>query len=49
MIDLKSDKMPHNPKIVGIALYYVIYCKRKGKVLHLEDLYVKERFRSIKL
>jgi GNAT superfamily N-acetyltransferase len=44
--DLKSDKMPHNPKIVGIALYYVIYCKRKGKVLHLEDLYVKERFRN---
>lgn len=29
-----------------MALYLTIYCKRKGKVLHLEDLYVREEFRS---
>lgn len=43
---LPSTKMLHNPKIAGMALYLTIYCKRKGKILHLEDLFVKEEHRS---
>ncbi|PRZ24933.1 GNAT family N-acetyltransferase [Flavobacterium granuli] len=40
--EIESD-----PKeIVGIALYYYRYSTWKGKILHLEDLVVKEKMRG---
>ncbi|MBU2525845.1 MAG: GNAT family N-acetyltransferase [Bacteroidetes bacterium] len=33
-------------EIAGMALYYVRYSTWKGKTLHLEDLIVKNKFRS---
>ena len=33
-------------KIIGMALFYPRYSTWKGKVLHLEDLIVSEKFRG---
>ena len=33
-------------EIIGIALYYMTYSTWKGKMLYLEDLVVKEKYRS---
>ena len=45
-VDLKSSQMLHNPAIVGMALYLPIFCRRVGKVIHLEDLFVLSQYRS---
>ena len=44
--DLISSKMPHDDRIAGMAVYLTMYCKREGKVLHLEDVYVLPQYRS---
>ena len=44
--DLPSSKMPHNDKIIGHALYYYAYSSWEGKVLYVEDLFVREEYRS---
>ena len=41
-----STSMPHDEKIVGHALYFYSYCTLEGKCLYLEDLCVREEFRS---
>jgi ribosomal protein S18 acetylase RimI-like enzyme len=38
-----------NKEIVGIALYYTRYSTWQGRVLYLEDIIVKEEFRSKKI
>jgi ribosomal protein S18 acetylase RimI-like enzyme len=35
-----------NTSIIGFALYYYRYSTWKGKVLYLEDFYVKEAYRN---
>ena len=40
-----STTLPHNDRIVGHALYFYTYC-REGKCLYLQDLYVREEYRS---
>ena len=35
-----------NEEIVGMALYYDTFSTWKGKMLYLEDFYVKEEYRS---
>ncbi|UFH36558.1 GNAT family N-acetyltransferase [Flavobacterium acetivorans] len=40
--EIESD----TKEIVGIALYYYRYSTWKGKILHLEDLVVKEKMRG---
>lgn len=42
--DQYHDEQPK--EIVGIALYYYRYSTWKGKILHLEDLVVKEKMRG---
>ncbi len=34
-----------NDEIVGMALYYLRFSTWKGKMMHLEDFYVKEAYR----
>lgn len=36
----------HEGLVIGFALYYFGYSTWKGRTLYLEDLYVKEAFRS---
>lgn len=36
-------------QVVGFALYYISYSTWKGKCVYLEDLYVKEAFRQLKI
>ena len=35
-----------NENIVGMALYYMTFSTWKGKMLYLEDFYVREEYRS---
>ena len=44
--DRLSSRMPHNDRIVGYALYFYSYSTREGKCLYLEDLLVREEYRS---
>ena len=44
--DLLSSKMPHNEKIVGHALYFHTFSSWEGPVLYVEDLFVREEYRS---
>ena len=55
--DLERDGFSENPlfhtfvakinnEIVGVALYYYRYSTWKGKTIHLEDLFVKEKMRG---
>ena len=41
-----STSMPHNDRIVGHALYFYTYSTWEGKCLHMEDLCVREQYRS---
>ena len=41
-----STSMPHNDKIVGHALYFYTYSTWEGRCLYLEDLCVREEYRS---
>ena len=56
--DLQKDGFGLNPlfsffvaevdnQIIGMAFYYNRYSTWKGKTIHLEDLIVKEKFRSL--
>ena len=45
LLDLKSNGMPHNPAIVGMSFYCTTFCKRVGRVLHIEDLFVLPQYR----
>jgi GNAT superfamily N-acetyltransferase len=40
-----SSTLPHNDRIVGHALYFYTYT-REGKCLFLEDLFVRNEYRS---
>ena len=42
--DLLSSKMPHNDRIVGHALYYYTYSAREGRMLKVDDLFVREEY-----
>ena len=50
--EVESDPSPDNyrdeqaKQIVGIALYYYRYSTWKGKIIHLEDLVVKDKMRG---
>ena len=44
--DKPSTSMPHNDRIVGHALYSYTYSTLDGKCLYMEDLYVREEYRS---
>jgi len=44
--DLPSSKMPHNERIIGHALYYYAYSSWEGQFLFVEDLFVREEYRS---
>ena len=44
--DLPSSKMHHNERIIGHALYYYAYSSWEGKILFVEDLFVREEYRS---
>lgn len=44
--ELPSTSMPHNDRIVGHALYFYTYSTWEGKSLYLEDLFVREEYRS---
>jgi ribosomal protein S18 acetylase RimI-like enzyme len=50
--EVESDPSPAQKRdeqakqIVGIALYYYRYSTWKGKIIHLEDLVVKEKMRG---
>ena len=41
-----SSSMPHNDKIVGHAVYYYTYSTCEGRCLYLEELFVREEYRS---
>ena len=41
-----STSMPHNERIVGHALFFYTYSTWEGKCLFLEDLCVREEYRS---
>ena len=41
-----STSMPHNNRIVGHALYFYTYSTWEGKCLYMEDLCVREQYRS---
>ena len=41
-----SSSTPHNDRIVGYAVYYYTYSMLQGRSLFLEDLCVKEEYRS---
>ena len=41
-----STSMPHNDNIVGHALYFYTYSTWEGKCLYMEDLCVREEYRS---
>ena len=34
-------------QVIGMALYYMTFSTWKGKMLYLEDFYVKEKYRSL--
>ena len=44
--ELLSTNLPHNDRIVGHALYFYTYSTWEGKCLYLEDLFVREEYRS---
>ena len=44
--DRPSTSMPHNDRIVGHALYFYTYSTWEGKCLYLDDLFVREEYRS---
>ena len=44
--DKPSSSTPHNDRIVGYAVYYYTYSMLQGRSLFLEDLCVKEEYRS---
>ena len=41
-----SDSMERDERIIGYALYFYNYSTWQGKVMFLEDLFVKEEYRS---
>lgn len=45
-IDLDSKEGKETKEIVGIAFYYYRYSTWKGKIIHLEDLVVKNNMRG---
>ena len=44
--DLRSSKMVRNERLVGYALYFFNYSTWEGRVLYLEDLFVRQQYRS---
>ena len=44
--DLLSSKMPHNDRIVGHALYVHAYSSWEGRMLKVDDLFVREEYRG---
>ncbi|XP_064390999.1 thialysine N-epsilon-acetyltransferase-like isoform X2 [Halichondria panicea] len=47
--DLRSSKMVRNERLVGYALYFFNYSTWEGRVLYLEDLFVRQQYRNIGL
>ena len=45
--DLPSSKMPHNERIVGYAFYFNTYSTWEGRALYVEDVFVREEYRSM--
>ena len=41
-----SSSMPHNDKIVGYALYFYSYSTLEGRCIFIEDICVREEYRS---
>lgn len=46
MSNQRSDSMVHDSSIVSYALYLITYSALDGKVLHLEDLFVRSEHRG---
>ena len=44
--ECRSSSMPHNDRVVGHALYFYTYSTWEGKCLYIEDLCVREEYRS---
>ncbi|XP_064391000.1 thialysine N-epsilon-acetyltransferase-like [Halichondria panicea] len=44
--DLRSSKMVKNERLVGYALYFFNYSTWEGRVLFLEDLFVRQQYRN---
>ena len=44
--DLPSDRMERNERLVGYAMYTFGFSPWKGRELNLEDLFVREEYRS---
>ncbi|XP_064391035.1 thialysine N-epsilon-acetyltransferase-like [Halichondria panicea] len=47
--DLRSSKMVKNERLVGYALYFFNYSTWEGRVLYLEDVFVRQQYRNIGL
>ncbi len=43
---LPSETMEKNERLVGYALYYYTYSTWNGRTIYVEDLFVKEGYRS---
>lgn len=43
---LPSETMEKNERLVGYALYYYTYSTWNGRAIYVEDLFVKEEYRS---
>lgn len=43
---LPSETMEKNERLVGYALYYYTYSTWNGRTIYVEDLFVKEEYRS---
>ena len=44
--ELPSQKMKKDERLVGQALYFYIYSSVNGRVLYLDDLFVRAEYRS---
>ena len=41
-----SLSMPRHDRLVGYSLYFFNYSTWEGRVLYMEDLYIRKEFRS---
>ena len=44
--ELPSQKMQRNEKLVGYALYFYAYSTFEGRMLYMEDVFVRAEYRS---
>ena len=44
--DHDSHRVQHNLRVIGHAVYYLTFSARTGRSLYLDDIFVREEYRS---